>query len=86
MIHNEPLPLKNLSLWLLLVFSGLITAYLSFVAAISLWVGLSHSQQDGFWMPILVGTLIIVIGLWLFYRLTKIILYRTKDMDIINSR
>ena len=86
MIHNEPLPLKNLSLWLLLIFSGLITAYLSFVAAISLWVGLAHLQQDGFWMPILVGTLILVISLWLFYRLTKIILNRTKEMDIINSR
>jgi hypothetical protein len=42
-------------------------------------------QQDGFWMPILAGTLIILVCLFLFYRLTKLILNRTKELDIINN-
>jgi len=85
MIHNEPFPLKNYSLWLLLICAGLIFAYLFFMASISIWVGLTHLQQDGFWMPILAGTLIILVGFFLFYRLSKLILNRTKEVDIINN-
>ena len=85
MIHNEPFPLKNYSLWLLLVCVGLIVAYLFFIASISVWVGLTHLQPDGFWMPLLAGTLIILVGLFLFYRLSKLILNRTKELDIINN-
>ena len=85
MIHNEPFPLKNYSLWFLLICAGLIVAYLFFIAFITVWVGLTHLQQHGFWMPILAGTLIILFSLFLFYRLSKLILNRTKELDIINN-
>ena len=85
MIHNEPFPLKNYSLWFLLICAGLIFSYLFFIACISVWVGFTHLQQDGFWMPILAGTLIILFSLFLFYRLSKLILNRTKELDVINN-
>ena len=85
MIHNEPFSLKNFSLWLLLFCAGLIVAFLFFIAFISVWVGLTHAHRDGFWMPILAGTLIILTSLSLFYGLSKFILDRTKEMDTINN-
>lgn len=78
-----PLPLKNIGLYILLIFGGLLSAYISFVGLISIWVGLRHSQQDGFWMPILVGALFIIIIALFFARLTKFIRSQMKEKDII---
>ena len=85
MIHDEPFPFKRFSLWILLVFSGLIAAFLVFLALISVWMGLTHLQQDGFWMPLMVGILCVVITLWLFLIFSKFILGRMKEKDIIDN-
>ena len=84
MIYREPLPLKNISLWCLLVFFGLFAVYIVFVAIISIYVGMNHLQQDGFWMPIFAGLISIIVTLWLFIGLLKFVLNRTKEEDIIN--
>jgi len=78
-----PLPLKNIGLYILLIFGSLISAYISFVGLISIWVGLRHSQQDGFWMPIMVGALFIIIIALFFARLTNFIRNQMKEKDII---
>ncbi len=78
-----PLPLKNVGLYFLLIFGGLVSAYISFVGLISIWVGLRHSQQDGFWMPILVGVLFIITIALFFTRLTKFIRNQMTEKDFI---
>ena len=78
-----PLPLKSVGLYVLLIFGGLLSAYISFVGLISIWVGLRHSQQDGFWMPILVGALFILIIAMFFFRLTHFIKDQMREKDII---
>ena len=83
MTANGPLHLKNFGLYSLLIFGGLLSAYISFVGLISIWVGLRHSQQDGFWMPILVGALFIITIALFFARLTKFIRNQMKEKDII---
>jgi uncharacterized membrane protein HdeD (DUF308 family) len=83
-IHDEPFPFKRLSLWFLLIFSGLIAAFLVFLAAISIWMGLTHLNQDGFWMPLLVGIFCIAATVWLFFIFSKFILERMEEKDIIN--
>ncbi|MGD2127525.1 MAG: hypothetical protein PVG99_15715 [Desulfobacteraceae bacterium] len=81
MIDREPLPLKNLSLFFAFLCCALFTAYVIFVGGVSIWVGLSHPQQDGFWMPILAGTLLIIAVFWLFLRLSKFIVTAMKQTD-----
>lgn len=85
MIHSEPFPFKQLSLWSLLISSGLIAAFILFIALISVWVSLTHLQQDGFWMPLLAGIFCMGITLWLFFIFSKSILGRMKEKDIINN-
>lgn len=84
MISNEPLPLKNLGLWSLFFLSAFFSAYITFAAIVSIWVGLSHVQQDGFWMPILTGILVMIVVLWPFVRLSRLILNAMKEKDTIS--
>ena len=84
MISHEPLPLKNLGLWSLFLLSAFLAAYIIFAAMVSIWVGLSHLQQDGFWMPILAGILLIIVVLWPFLRFSRFILNSMKEKDAIN--
>ena len=76
-------PLKHLGLYFLLLLGGLFSACVSFLGATSIWVGLGHAQQDGFWMPILVGSLCIIATSLLFARLAKFVRNQMKTRDII---
>jgi hypothetical protein len=78
-----PLPLKNVGLYILLIFGGLLSAYITFVGLISIWIGLRHSQQDGFWMPILLGALFIITIVLFFARLTNFVRNQMREKDII---
>ena len=84
MIDHETFPLKYYSLWLLIICCGLLTAYIIFIGVTSIWVGLNHIQEDGFWMPILTGTISTIVVLWLFLRLTRFVLNRLKEKDAID--
>jgi hypothetical protein len=84
MISREPLPLKNMGLWSMLLLSALLVAYIIFASIVSIWVGLSHLHQDGFWMPILAGILTMILVLWPFRRLSRLILNSMKEKDTIN--
>lgn len=84
MISREPLLLKNLGLWSLFFLSALLATYIIFASIVSIWVGLSHLHQDGFWMPILAGIFTIILVVWPFRRLSKLILNSMKEKDTIN--
>jgi len=84
MIYHAPSPLKNVGLRFLLVCCCFMTVYIIFIALISIKVGINHLHQDGFWMPILAGSIAIIAFLWLFLCLLKFILNQMKDKDIID--
>ena len=83
MTAQQPWPLKSLGLYFLLLLGGLLSAYVSFLGVISIWVGVRHAQQDGFWMPILVGALCIIATSLLFARLARFVRTQMKERDII---
>jgi hypothetical protein len=73
--------LKNAILWSLLLCSGLVAGYLAFVGLISIWVGVRQVSQDGFWLPIGAGTLLILTVSWLFHTLGRFLYGRIKQTD-----
>jgi len=85
LIYYKPIPLRNICLKFLLVGVGLIFAYIIFIALISINVGFTHLQQDGFWVPILAGLLFIAGCLWLFLSFSRFIINRMKEKDIIDN-
>ena len=84
MIYYQPFSYKNLSLWLLLLCCGLVTAYVIFIALISIWVGLFHLHQVGFLIPILAGGISIMTISLLFLSILKFFLNQMKEKDIID--
>ena len=83
MIGKEPVSLKKICLWCLIVIFGIVAACLVFVSAISVWAGFVHMQQTGFWVPILGGALLLILAVFLFARATKRILSYMKEEDVL---
>ena len=81
MIQREPFSLKTIGLWTILLLCGLGTAYLLIIAVVCVWEGFNHFPQDGFWVPILVGTIPTFFILWLFVRVSRGMLNKMKEKD-----
>jgi len=84
MISREPFPWKHFFMWVLLIASGLLTAYITFLGAVSVWVGLSNRHEDGFFMPILAGCLAILAVFWFFFRISRFLLSHMKEKGILD--
>lgn len=84
MIHKDPLPLKTIVLSILLFSCGLIAAYLIFMSCISIWIGLNHPHQDGFWMPVAAGVFVMIAMLCLFLGFLKFLLNQMKQKDFLD--
>lgn len=83
MTQQVPFPLKNFSLWVLLVAVSLILLYFVFIAFVSINVGLSNMQQDGFWMPITAGIIVIIACVCFFLLSFRFIFDRLKEKNSI---
>lgn len=83
MTGNEPVPLKNISLCLLLIGTGGLLAAVFLIALVSIRVGLTQVQQDGFWVPVLAGTVSIIGCLWIFLFIVRTVLDKMKEKETI---
>jgi hypothetical protein len=84
MNSEHPFPAKKIWLWCLIVLCGLLTAYLGFVSLVSVWVGLGHMHQAGFWVPVLAGTLSLMGIFWLYFRLARYLFRHMREENIVN--
>jgi uncharacterized membrane protein HdeD (DUF308 family) len=78
--------MKNPFLWVLLVFSVLVAAYLVFLGVISISAGLQHADQEGSWMPVLAGSLCILVVLWLLFRVARSLLQALRKAESLNVK
>ena len=69
----------------MLFLVGLLLAFFVFVSLISINLGLMNFQKEGFWVPILAGTLVIFICLWLFFVVSRFIIRRMKEKHFIKN-
>ena len=76
--------MKNPFLWVLLVFSALVSAYLVFLGVVSISVGLQHTDEEGSWMPVLAGSLCILAVLWILFRVARSLLQILKKTDSLD--
>jgi cytochrome c biogenesis protein CcdA len=77
--------LRNVGYKLLLFCMGLIILFIILISLVSINVGFNNTHQAGFWIPILFGIFLIFSGLWGFIFLTKIILSKMRERDIISD-
>lgn len=78
--------MKNPILWVLLVFSALVSAYLVFLGVISISVGLQHTEEESSWMPVLAGSLCILAVVWILFRVTRSVIQALRKTDALNVK
>ena len=78
--------MKNPIFWVLLVFSALVSAYLVFLGVISISVGLQHTEEEGSWMPVLAGSLCILVVLWILFRVVRSLVQALKKAESLNLK
>ncbi len=79
------MPLKDIILWCLIIACGMITVYLCFISLVSIWIGIAHSNQPGWWIPVLTGTCFFIAVFFAFLRTALYISSHIKKKDIIIS-
>jgi uncharacterized membrane protein HdeD (DUF308 family) len=79
----QGLSLKDWGIRVVLILCGLAAGAVVFLGAVSLWVGLTHLARDGFWVPVTAGLLAIILVTALYVRLSRCLLGRLKDDDIL---
>ncbi len=85
MIPRQHASLKTIFLWCLIATCGIASLCLVFVSFFSLWIGFSNMQQEGFWVPVLAGAILLVVAMFFFIRATKRILFHMKEADVFNA-
>jgi len=84
MITGEPVSLRKVWLWSLIIALGLISAYIAFLSLVSIWIGLDHTHQAGFWVPVLVGVSFLMTVFYFYLRIARHILKYMKEQDVVN--
>jgi hypothetical protein len=64
MIDCTPSPKKRTAGALLAAAFSLAASYAGYIGLVSIRVGVGNQDRDGYWMPILVGGLIVALVLW----------------------
>jgi len=77
--------MKRLGYWLILLFGAAISVSVVLLSALSVWIGASHEDRTGYWVPILAGTFAAGLVIYLFWRLSRHIyghMSRTDSIDL----
>ena len=75
---------KKMGLWALTALCGLLAVYLGFISLVSVWVGLAHTHQACFWVPVLAGFILLAFSLYAFFRLTRRIMILMREEPSVN--
>jgi len=84
MIPRRPFPVKHALCKVALFCTGLLLFCTLFLGGASVWVGLSHRHEEGFWAPLLAGLLFMALTLWLYLRLFLALKRAMRHSDILN--
>lgn len=76
--------MKRIVCYLTILFGGLLCCAVLFLSSLSVWVGVSHQDRDGYWTPVLFGTVLGILVLYSFFRLTRSLLRQTRHTDSID--
>lgn len=84
MIPSETPSLKKILLWSLIPICGMVSAYLMFISVVSIWIGIGHAHQGGYWVPIAAGITLFFSVSWVFLRLISRITRRMEQENRVN--
>jgi formate/nitrite transporter FocA (FNT family) len=76
--------MKRIGCYLIMLCSALATGAILFLSSLSVWIGISHQEMDGYWMPVLFGSIVGLLFLYTFFRLSRYLFRQTRRTDSID--
>jgi formate/nitrite transporter FocA (FNT family) len=76
--------MKRIGCYLIMLCGALVTGAILFLSSLSVWIGISHQEMDGYWMPVLSGSLVGLLFLYTFFRLSRYLFRQTRRTDSID--
>ena len=77
--------MKRYTFYFLILFGALISGAVLFLGILSVWIGISHQDMDGFLTPVLAGSFGSILVLYLFFRFSRYLcrqMNRTDSLDL----
>ena len=76
--------MKRYTFYFLILFGALISGAVLFLGFLSVWIGISHQEMDGFLTPVLVGSFGSVLVLYLFFRFSRYLFRQMNRADSLD--
>jgi len=83
MTRDQSRPLKAIAAWACILIGGLATACISLISLVSVWEGFTHIHQPGSWVPIVAGTLVFGLTVWVYVRGAKAVHSRLNREELL---
>ncbi len=83
MNHHQRSPSKNALIKFLIMCASLLLGGALLLGITSVRVGLTHPDQNGSWVPVSIGVLVIGVAVWFYVRLLYSLLRAMKRSDIL---
>ena len=79
MTPRQLVPLRKLGFWCLGAVYCFLTVYLGLISLVSIWIGLEHMDQAGYWVPILAGGALLMVLCVVSYRMIRHMMSQVKE-------
>lgn len=76
---------KNIFIKIVFIILGLSSAFIIFISLVSIRIGIKNINQDGFWVPIVSGLLLITLVLSFLFYVSRKLLDKIKVKDTITD-
>jgi hypothetical protein len=75
--------MKRIGCYLVILCGALVTGAILFLSSLSVWIGVSHQEMAGYWMPVLAGSIVGLMSLYAFFRFARYLFRQTRRADSI---
>ena len=75
--------MKRIGCYFIMLCGALVTGSVLFLSTLSVWIGVSHQEMDGYWIPVLAGSLTGLLFIYAFFRLSRYLFRQTRHTDSI---
>ncbi len=76
--------MKRFGYCFVVIAGALVAGAVLFLGIFSIWIGISHQERDGFWIPVIGGSFGSALALYLFFRFYRWLFRHMRRTDAID--
>jgi uncharacterized membrane protein HdeD (DUF308 family) len=76
--------MKRFSCYFLIFTGALVAGAVLFLGILSIWTGISHQEREGFWTPVITGSVGSALILYLFFLFARRLFRQVRRTDALD--